>query len=184
VRGLTLYFAIFIAGRGVMALVEGQGAGKALSDALGLVPLAAACVGLLIGLAWLNARATIYTITTRRVVLRFGVALPISINLPFKQLAAADLVARPEGDGDIALRLTGPGRLAYLPLWPYVRPWRVAPAQPMLRAVPKVTEVSALLAQAVKDFAQAEAASPQPASQLGVVRPNQPPTVTRTFAGA
>ena len=47
-----------------------------------------AAIGLLTLLAWLTARTTIYTITNRRVVLRVGIALPMSINLPFALIAA------------------------------------------------------------------------------------------------
>lgn len=34
-------------------------------------------------LAWMQARATIYTITTARVILRVGAALPVTYTIPF-----------------------------------------------------------------------------------------------------
>ena len=37
--------------------------------------------------AWLTARSSVYTITNRRVVLRFGVALPMTMNVPFAVIA-------------------------------------------------------------------------------------------------
>ena len=38
-------------------------------------------VGASILYAWLVARSTMYTITSRRVVMRFGIAVPVSFNL-------------------------------------------------------------------------------------------------------
>ena len=43
---------------------------------------------------YFNARATVYTITTRRLVMRIGVALPTTFNLPFKQIG--EVVGVPE----------------------------------------------------------------------------------------
>lgn len=150
---LAAYFAVFIAARFGFALHDGQGLGGALLTSLMVLPLALVCLGVLSLLAWLNARATIYTITSRRVVMRFGVAFPMTFNLPFKRLAAAHLNRRRTGDGDIALQLSGPDRIAWLHLWPHARPWHLAKAQPMLRAIPAAAAVATLLAEAVQDYA-------------------------------
>jgi hypothetical protein len=177
VRWLSVYFGLFIVIRGVFAARDGASAGAALLSALALVPLAAACLGLLGVLAWLNARGTIYTITTRRVVMRFGVALPMSVNLPFKQLVTAELALRANGEGDIALQLTGPGRIAWLSLWPHARPWQFSKPQPMLRSIPEAKRCSELLAEAVRAWAAAEAPTVvvtqggQPGAEGGPGRP-------------
>ena len=42
-------------------------------------------------MAWLSARNTVYTITDRRVVMRIGIVLTLTFNLPFKRIAAAGL---------------------------------------------------------------------------------------------
>jgi hypothetical protein len=173
VRWLSVYFGVFIAARGALALRDGLGVSAALTMTGVLTLLALACLGLLSLLAWLNARATIYTITSRRVVMRFGVALPMSVNLPFKRLEKAELALRPDGEGDIALQVGGPGRLAYLHLWPHARPWRFSRAEPMLRAVPDAKRVSELLAEAVRAWAAAEAPSMTVAS--GDSRPPEQP---------
>lgn len=152
---LGAYFAVFTIARGVLALRDGHGVGGALL-AMGMVlPLAALCLGILCLLSWLNARATIYTITTKRVVMRFGVALPMSFNLPFKRLASADLKVRSGGEGDIALELAGPDRLAYAHLWPHARPWRFSKAQPMLRSIADAARVAGILGDAVKSWSAA-----------------------------
>ena len=85
------------------------------SSALWLALLALAAVGLLALLAWLTARTTVYTITSRRVVMRFGVALPMT-HQPARS-ASIDVrgpQAARDGTGDMPLALTGAGRIAYL----------------------------------------------------------------------
>ncbi len=119
------------------------------STALLLAGLAAGAMAVLAGLAWLTGRTTIYTITNRRVVMRFGIALPMSINLPFAQIVSAGVRLHAGGRGDIVLALPATQRIAYLVLWPHVRPWRLARAEPMLRAVPEAERVAQILARAL-----------------------------------
>ena len=133
---------------------------KALGGALWLAVLAAVAVGLLVLLAYATGRATLYTITNRRVVMRFGIAIPMAINLPFSQITTAGLRLYPDGTGDLPLTMTGPVNTSYIILWPYARPWRVSPPQPMLRAVPDAARVAETLAAALKS---AHAAVPVPA---------------------
>jgi hypothetical protein len=159
VQWLSVYFTIFIVARGLMVFSDGKSLAQAILASLFVTPLAAACLAVLCLLAWLNARSTIYTITSKRVVMRFGVAFPITFNLPFKWLASASLKTRKDGEGDIALELAGKDRLAYLNLWPHARPWRLAKAQPMLRSIPDAGATSALLGEAVKAWGNAEAAA-------------------------
>jgi hypothetical protein len=66
------------------------------------------------GLAWAQARTTVYTLTTARVVMRIGAALPVTFNLPFKQIGAARLDLRRDGTGTIALDTLGETRISYL----------------------------------------------------------------------
>ena len=93
---------------------------------LGLVGL-----GIIYGLAWVQARTTTYTLTTARVVLRIGAALPVTFNLPFAQVGAASLDLRRDGTGTIALDTLGETRISVLVAWPHVRPghWTQDPAR-------------------------------------------------------
>ena len=111
-------------------------------------------------LAWLSARSTIYTITNKRLVMRIGIALPKCINLPLSMIGSADLRTYDDGTGDMPIALTGSQRLGYAQLWPHARPWRVAVAQPMLRAVPKAAEVADLMARAIGATLGERSASP------------------------
>jgi hypothetical protein len=120
--------------------------GLALTLASGL-----AGTGLLLLLAFLFARATIYTITTRRLVIRSGVALPLCVNLPMAEIETARLNARADGSGDIALATRARSRAGYFLLWPHVRPWKFGRPEPMLRGLADVRPVADLLARAMAD---------------------------------
>ncbi|OYY68493.1 MAG: photosynthetic complex assembly protein [Sphingomonas sp. 28-63-12] len=99
-------------------------------------------------LAWGVARTTIYTLTDRRIVLRFGVALPKCINLPLGIIGNVDLRHRTHGTGDLAIKITGEQRLGYAALWPHARAWHYVEPQPMMRAVPDIDTVATLMARA------------------------------------
>jgi hypothetical protein len=148
-RGLALYFTLLLVWRGVNALSNGAGAWGALVSMLWLTPLALLALATLALLGWLSARTTVYTITDRRVVMRVGIVLTITFNLPHSAIENASLHAHADGSGDIALALDDSARIAYAHLWPHVRPWRIKRPQPMLRALPNAREVGALLAGAL-----------------------------------
>jgi len=107
-----------------------------------------AAVILLSLFGWLSARATVYTITNKRVVLRFGIALPKCVNLPFSQIAAAGIDVHGDGTGDLPLSVKET-RLGYIHLWPHVRPWRVGKPEPMLRCLADPHAVARIVADAL-----------------------------------
>ncbi|EXJ15543.1 Putative photosynthetic complex assembly protein [Imhoffiella purpurea] len=154
VRKIVVYFAVLE----VLALAvdwsDGLSVASVLSSLTWMVLLAAVSIGALSLLAWAMARTTLYTITNRRVVMRIGVALPMIMNLPFKQVRSVDLKAYPDGTGDIPLLLAKSARPSYMIFWPHVKPWHFSPAQPMMRAIPDVAEVAKILAGALKDYAE------------------------------
>jgi len=80
-------------------------------------------LALLAGLAWSQARTTVYTLTEKRLVMRFGVALPKCVNLPLSLIASADLQPLGPDHADIALKTQGRFPLGWLQMWPHVRPW-------------------------------------------------------------
>jgi Bacterial PH domain len=152
---LAAYFVVFASARLVVAIQQQEGVAGALGVGLVLV-LAGACLGVLALLAWLYARTSIYTLTTRRIVLRTGVALPMTWNLPFSRLAAADVKLRSAGDGDIVLQLKSPDRIAWLQLWPHTAPWQFVAARPALRTILEPARVAVLVADAVAAWAAKE----------------------------
>ena len=148
-RGLAIYFAVLLVWRCTDTLSSGGTALDALVAMLWLAPLAVVALAMLATLGWLTARTTVYTLTDRRVVMRVGIVLTITFNLPHNTIDNASLHANADGSGDIALALNDSARIAYVHLWPHVRPWHVKRPQPMLRALPNAREVAALLAGAL-----------------------------------
>lgn len=127
-------------------------AGLGIAFAIGLPHLA---VGVLVcAVVWLLAyaqvRATVYTITTARVVMRIGAALSVTFNLPFSQIGNATLDLRRSGTGTIALETLGATKISYLVAWPHVRPWYLSKSQPALRCIPDAARVARLLADAAE----------------------------------
>lgn len=115
-------------------------------------------VGLLLAvIAFVQARATVYTITNRRVAMRIGAALTVTLNLPYTQIGSANLDLRRRGTGTIALDLLGDTRLSYLVCWPHVRPWVIRRTQPALRCIPDAERVAKMLSEA----AMARVSTPQ-----------------------
>jgi len=145
-RTVAIYFAVLL----VAAIVH-TATGASMLGLLATMGVGVAGLGLLHLLAWLTARSTIYTITNKRVVLRFGVALAGCVNVPFKIVATAGLELRADGTGDIPMALVGDGRIAYPHLWPYARPWKLTRPEPMLRAVPDAAKVAGILSAALAD---------------------------------
>jgi hypothetical protein len=120
-------------------------------------------------LAWLNSRTTVYTITNRRVVMRFGAAIPRAINIPFAIIESAAIKPLSNAAGDVALTLKAPNKIAFLHLWPHVRPWRMASPQPTLRAIADARAVAGILASAMQAQMPIEIAQP-----VGAERPHAP----------
>jgi hypothetical protein len=138
-RGMAIYFALLL----VIALLSGSMIGIILSLGGGALGLA-----LIAGLGWLSARTTLYTITNKRVVMRYGMALQKCVNLPLVTISSAGLSKDSQGRGDIALQLSGEHRLGYLQFWPHARPWKLAKPEPMLRSIPQADDVAAILKEA------------------------------------
>lgn len=147
-RKVAIYFAAILLLRGGFVLADDQGVVRALVAMAWLLPLAAFAVGTLLALAWLTARTTVYTITSRRVVMRIGIVLTLTFNLPLRCIGAAGLRLDRNGRGDIPLTLAGSDRIAWVHLWPHARPWSISRPQPMLRAVSNASAVAQLLTTA------------------------------------
>jgi hypothetical protein len=135
------YFAILA----VVALVGGSMLGLGMTIAAGIVG-----VTLLHLIAFGTARTTVYTITNRRIVLRFGIAIPKCINLPLPMIGSLDLRARARGTGDLLMHLTGRQRLGYIALWPHAQAWHFNEPRPMFRAVPDIAKVGMIAARATR----------------------------------
>ena len=154
VRKLAIYFAVMLTLRLVWLAGEGRLQFGELSGTANLALAALFALGLLLFLARLIAKTTLYTITSRRVVMRIGVALPMTLNLPFIKLKSADLRVNSDGTGDIIMQLGRNERLSYVVLWPHLKMRRVLNAKPALRSLADPVT-------AARHFSQAIAASSQ-----------------------
>lgn len=182
VRAVAIYFALLMAWRGLIAVQEGATLAEAVVAVAGLATLGLAAIAILTGLAWLSARATVYTITTKRVVIRSGVAIQLALNVPYKLVGSAALRNFRDGSGDIPLTVLGKDRVSYIILWPHVRPWRLGRPEPTLRCVPDAARVADLLSgalaqsltqegpQTIEHAAPAERHRPQLVDMMGSAR--------------
>ncbi len=162
-----------------LARLAATGAGAdTLIAALGSATLLSALgLGVAIIIGWAMARSTLYTLTSQRIVLRYGAALRKYVNLPFTRIEAADLREVGAGKGNIALRIAPVPGLGYLRLWPHVRPLTFMRPQPMLRAVPDVRALAARLAEAMARAVPVEVSPLVPAPSVTPGRPSVPSTV-------
>lgn len=163
-RGLAGYFAVLLAVHLATLAADAAPAAQwlvALALSGGLAGLA---LGLVAGFAWLVQRTALYTLTNRRLVLRIGVVLTVTYNLPLKRVESVDLRPLAGGAGEIAVRLLPSDRIGWLHLWPHARPWHLARPEPMLRALPEAGRVAHLLQQALVQSLAEEGPSALPAS--------------------
>ena len=149
IREVAVYFGLLLMWRLWSNWSHGVPAGEAVTSALWLIVPAVSGIAVLAGLAWLFQRAACYTITSKRILFQFGVALPMTMNIPLSKIANAALKTYPDGSGNIPLKLSDSGRASYLLLWPHVRPWRLRAPEPMLNSIPDAARVAAKLAEAL-----------------------------------
>jgi hypothetical protein len=157
-RVVALYFALLLLADLAAIRLHHLGRLAALRGGVPVVLTAVAVLAILAAFAWGIGRTTRYTVTDRRVVLQFGLALPATLVLPMHRIAAASVRVRADHTGDIPLRLYPGERVGFAKLWPHVRPWHLGQPQPMLRDVPQAAATVTLLCRALTAAAAARAA--------------------------
>lgn len=159
---VAFYFALLMAWRVIDSTANGQDLVTALLAAIWVAPIAIVGLGLLVGLAYLNSRTTVYTLTNRRLVMRFGAALTKAINIPYKIIESAAVNQKADGSGDVALQLVKPNKISIILLWPHARPGFVSQPQPSLRCLRDATSAAAVLAEALRQtHEQSHATAPR-----------------------
>jgi hypothetical protein len=160
VRAVAAYFGLMFGWRLVASVGAGQTLGSVLHSILLVSPIAVLTVATLAGLGWLYSRTTVYTITNKRLVIRFGVALPKAFNIPLTIVESAAVKTLPNGAGDLALTLKDGNKIAFAHLWPNARPWKLASPEPTFRALADVQGAATILAAAMKDVTPIELTRP------------------------
>lgn len=160
-ESLNLYWVagyfVFLAAWRFTAVVDLMPLGQAIWASVSFLILGGIACAILLVIAWVQAHYTVYTVTNRRVAMRIGAALNVTLNLPYTQIANANLDLRKAGTGTIAFDLLGDTRISYLVCWPHVRPWKISPTQPALRCINDAERIAAMISEA----AQARVSTPQ-----------------------
>ncbi|MEM8731758.1 MAG: photosynthetic complex putative assembly protein PuhB [Pseudomonadota bacterium] len=149
VKWVAIYFALIAFWQGLAGWLNND-LGIAVASAVWLIGMGVVACAILAAIAWVQAWATVYTVTNRRIVMRIGAALTMALNLPYRWIGSASLQMRGGGTGTIALDLLGSTNFSYLMCWPHVRPWRMRKTQPALRCIPDAEHVARLIAQNAK----------------------------------
>jgi hypothetical protein len=165
-RKVIWYFVAIASIQGAFRLYDGLPLAEAARPFTWLIPMGLVAAAILTGLAYASARTTVYTMTTKRIVMRIGIALPVTLNLPFKLIDGASLRLYGNGSGEIAVKLHGKERVAYMILWPHARPLHFSKPEPTLRAIPDADRVATLLATALTGTAVLPSASAPAASPI------------------
>ncbi|TCM87017.1 photosynthetic complex putative assembly protein PuhB [Rhodovulum steppense] len=143
------YFVVLFLWRVIVATETMSLAQAAVASSFYLILGGVVCALLMIT-AFVQAKATVYTVTNKRVALRIGAALTMTLNLPYTWIGNANLDLRKSGVGTIAFELMGTTQFSYLLCWPHVRPWRMARTEPAFRCIPDAAKVARLIAEAAE----------------------------------
>ena len=146
---VVAYFAVLTAWR-FITVIDVLSLERAIIMTLPFVIMTLIVVLLLMLVGFIQARATVYTITNRRVAMRIGAALTVTLNIPYTQIENAAVSVGQTGCGNIALETKGDSKFSYLVLWPHIRSWKISKPEPTLRAIPDVQSVAKILAKAAK----------------------------------
>jgi len=123
---------------------------QALAHGVPFVVIGTLCCLLILGLATMQARSAVYTLTNKRAAMRIGAALTMTLNLPYTQIGNAALDLKKSGHGTLAFELIGDTRFSHMMTWPHVRPWYMTKTQPAFRSIPDAQKVAGLFAEAAE----------------------------------
>ncbi|MGB1443352.1 MAG: photosynthetic complex putative assembly protein PuhB [Paracoccaceae bacterium] len=146
---VVAYFAVLTVWR-FITVIDILSFERAIIMTLPFVIMTLIVVLLLMLVGFIQARATVYTITNRRVAMRIGAALTVTLNIPYTQIENAAVSVGKADCGNIALETKGASKFSYLVLWPHIRSWKISKPEPTLRAIPDVQSVAQILAKAAK----------------------------------
>jgi len=149
IRWIAGYFVLLVIWRFGVSTLD-YSVGMAVLHALPLAVAGLIACGIIYGIAYVQARSAVYTLTNKRVAMRIGAALTMTLNLPYTWIGNANADIKPSGHGTIVFELIGQDRLSYLMTWPHVRPWKMARTQPALRCIPDAAKVAQLFAEAAE----------------------------------
>ena len=89
---------------------------QAVLVSLPFLALAMIVTLLLMLVGYIQAKATVYTITNKRVVMRIGAALTVTLNLPFTEIENAAIASSSKNFGSIAIDTKQDAKFSFLVL--------------------------------------------------------------------
>lgn len=151
VVGVSIYFLALALWRTASVAAEpGNGLGDGLQAASVLVLPFGAALGVLFLLAWGYARSTHYTLTTARLAIRSGLAVPVTTTIAFDLISGASVKRYGDGMVDLCFLVGGDERPSWAMLWPSVRPWHWRHPEPSFRCLAKGEAVVQRVQQALE----------------------------------
>ncbi len=140
-RIVTFYF-VFLLAFSFYGDFQNIGLSAALVNLLVNILLSGFSLGGLAFLAYLTCKTAVYTLTNKRVVMRIGIILTLTFNIPFKQILASDYKKHADGSGDISFRIDPSTKIAFIHLWPHCRFKSFAHPEPAMRCISNVDEIA------------------------------------------
>ncbi|MEL6061465.1 MULTISPECIES: photosynthetic complex putative assembly protein PuhB [unclassified Methylobacterium] len=150
-RWLAAYFAVLLGWKLALIVAVRGLRPQEVFDLAVLLAQGAALMGILAYLAWALARSTTYTVTTLRIVIRHGIALQGTVDIPLRALRSVAVRIHHDGTGDVALTVRDGGGIGYSKLWPHVRGVSLSAPVPMLRGLPDAALLGTQLARRLDD---------------------------------
>ena len=169
IRKVAGYFLLMLAWQAIVLFDDRVERSLVIEQLMVSVVLIATALVALWGAAWWSSRTTLYTVTNRRVVMRIGIVLSVTFNLPFRQIKAAHLKSYGTDYADIALELQPTSRIGWFHLWPHQRAWHLKNPQPTLRCVQNANQVVETLASAWQRAQEEPVTLPRPSRSQSVV---------------
>ena len=156
VRKIAIYFAMMVGIQLIHLWGDGLAGRELIVPIVVSSSLALLALALLTTCAWFAGKSSLYTFTNKRIVMRIGIVLTLTFNLPYRRIAGASAKDYADGCQDIALELYPEDRIGWAHLWPHQKAWHVQHPQPTLRCVPNGKEVSEKLFKMWREHHQAE----------------------------
>lgn len=151
-RKLLAYFGVVAIWKFATALYDGGSLLQAAISASFMIFAGLAVFGMIRWYAAAVARTTVYTITNKRVVMRFGVALPVTFNYPFAQVSGANVQETFSGNGNLTLEVKEHSKLSWAILWPHARPWKLSKPEAAMRCLKDISAVAKTLSEQLHAF--------------------------------
>jgi hypothetical protein len=175
IQWIAAYFVALAAWFAVSSLYAGESLDDLVMPEMRVAGIAALFLTLTVVFSYAIEKTTVYTVTSRRVMIRAGVALPKTVNLPFARLNGASAELFTTGHGDIELMPMADERIAYFMMWPHLRGFSVSRGIPVMRSIPRARHAAAILGDAMSRFVETESPSVATAPAASTTRaPSRP----------